>query len=131
MVRKLVCAAFMMTVAVGVVFADEFNATITKAGDGKVTYQKYKKATEKGKAPEKDGEPVTISVAKDAKVVKGVFNKDTKKIEAGEALEGGLKNDVFAKIGEKGVLARITTDGDNKNVTQIIVMGGKKKKDGK
>jgi hypothetical protein len=120
---------FVMVVGIGFVMADEFNATITKAGDGKITYQKFKKAAKKGEAPEKDGDPVTIDVAKDAKIVKGSFNKDTKKVEPGDKLEGGLANEVFK--GEKGVAARITTDADNKSVTQIIVTGGKKKKDAK
>jgi hypothetical protein len=128
MIRKLVCAMFVMVVGISFVMADEFNATITKAGDGKITYQKFKKAAKKGEAPEKDGDPVTINVAKDAKIVKGVINKDTKKVEPGDKLEGGLANEAFK--GEKGVPARITTDADNKNVTQIIVTG-KKKKDGK
>jgi hypothetical protein len=121
---------FVMVVGIGFVMADEFNATITKAGDGKITYQKFKKAAKKGEAPEKDGDPVTINVAKDAKIVKGMFNKDTKKVEPGDKIEGGLAADVFKS--EKGVAARITTDADNKNVTQIIVTGGgKKKKDAK
>lgn len=127
MVRKLFCAGFVMVVAIGLVAADEFTATITKAGDGKITYQKFKKAAKKGEAPEKDGDPVTISVAKDVKVNKGTFNKDTKKVEPGDKIEGGLSAEVFTKIGEKGVPARITTDADNKTVTQILVTGGKKK----
>ena len=125
MFRKMIGATVVMAVAVGFVFADEFNATITKAGDGKITYQKYLKV-KKGEEKKKDGDAVTIDLAKDAKIVKGAFNKDTKKLEAGEALEGGLKNEVFAKITEKGVGARITTEGEK--VTQIMVVGGKKKK---
>ena len=126
MIRKLVCTMFVMVVGIGFVMAEEFNATITKAGDGKITYQKFKKAAKKGEAPEKDGEPVTIEVAKDAKVVKGTFDKDAKKFVAGDAIEGGLTADIFKS--DKGVAARITTDADNKKVTQIMVTGGKKKK---
>jgi len=119
MVRKLVCAMFVMTVAIGFAFADEFNATITKVDGNKVTYQKFKKK-------EKDGDPVTIEVAKDAKILTGKFDKDAKKLVAGDPIEGGLKSDTFAKIGDKGLPVRITTDADNKTVTQILV-GGKKK----
>lgn len=130
MFRKMMCAVFVMTVSMGLVAAEEFTATITKAGDGKITYQKFKKG-EKGKKGEKDGDPVTIAVASDAKIVKGKFNKDTKKLEAGDAVEGGLKAEALTKASEeKGVFARITTDADNKKVTQIILFqfGGIKKK---
>jgi hypothetical protein len=55
-----------------------------------------------------------------------MFNMDTKKLEAGEKIDGGLKSDTFTKIDEKGLRATITTDADNKNVTAIIVGGGGK-----
>ncbi len=45
MVRKLFCAMFVMTLAVGFAAADDFFATITKVDGDKVTYQKYKKST--------------------------------------------------------------------------------------
>jgi hypothetical protein len=127
MVRKLFCAMFVMTLAVGFAAADDFFATITKVDGEKVTYQKYKKSTEKGKKGEKDGDAVTIP-AKGAKVAKGKFNKDAMKFEAGDAIEGGLKNEMFTKLGEKGVGAFITTEGEGAKakVTQILVFGGKK-----
>jgi len=123
MARKMVCAMFVMVVAIGLVAADEFNASIVKVDGGKITYQKYKKGM-KGKKGEKDGDPVTITVAKDAKIAKGTFNKDTKKVDAGDAIEGGLTNAMFKDATEeKAVTARITTDADNKTVTQILVTG--------
>jgi hypothetical protein len=129
MLRKLVCAVSMLLVTIGLVAAEEFNATITKVDGTKITYQKYKKG-EKGKKGEKDGDPVTIETSKDAKVAKGTYNKDDKKWEAGDAIEGGLKADLFAKATEeKGANVRITTDADNKTVTQILVIAGKKKKE--
>ena len=60
----------------------------------------------------------------DAKITKGMFNADTKKLEAGDAIADGLKSDTFTKIDEKGLRATITTDADNKNVTAITVGGG-------
>lgn len=129
MLRKMACALFVMTVGFAFVAAEEFSGVVTKVEGDKVTVQKYKKR-EKGKKPETDGEPVTLSVAKDAKISKAKFNKEDKKLEAGDAIEGGLKASVFAKIGEKGVPVRITTDADNKAITQILVVQfGKKKKD--
>jgi len=125
MVRKLVCAMFVMTVAIGFVFADEFNATITKVDGNKVTYQKYKKGA-KGKKGEKDGDPVTMEVAKDAKIAKGT-PAGKGKVDVGDAIEGGLKSDAFAKASEeKGVDVRITTDDEKKTVTQILIVGKKK-----
>jgi hypothetical protein len=131
MIRKLACAVAVMVVAVGFVMADEFTATIHKVDGNKITYQKYKKGTKKGEAPTKDGEAVTVS-AEGATVAKGTFNKDTKKVEKGDAIEGGVKAlaEMVTKSGEKGVTARITTSDDNKKATQILVTGGggKKKK---
>ncbi len=51
-----------------------------------------------------------------------------KKVEAGDAIEGGLKNEMFTKIGEKGMFASIVTEDDK--VSEIrVVRFGKKKKD--
>ena len=122
MFQKLFCSVVVLTVAIGFVVADEFNATIKKVDGNKITYQKTKKVMKK---VENDGDPVTIEVAKDAKIVKGTVMKG--KAEVGEAIEGGLKSDVFTKAGEKGVAARITTSSDNKSVTQILVITPKKK----
>lgn len=135
MFRKLVFSMVVMVVAIGFVAAEEFQATITKVDGDKVTYQKYKKG-EKGKKGEKDGEPVTLTVAKDAKIAKGKFSFKDKKfaVEVGDAIEGGLKNEIFTKIdAEKGQGARITTSDDNKSITAITIVtfGGKGKKDAK
>ncbi len=130
MIRKLVCAAFVLTVSLGVLAAEEIRGVVTKVDGSSVTVQKYKKG-EKGKKGEKDGDPVVITVAKDAKIAKATFAN--KKLEAGDALPDGLKNEIFAKIGEKGVSVRITTDDTSKAATQILVLPTftKKKKDAK
>jgi len=123
MIRKLACAMFVLVAGIGFVMADEFNATITKVDGNKITYQKFKKGM-KGKVGEKDGDPVTIEAAKDVKVNKGTVTKG--KAEVGDAIEGGLKADLFKNIGEKGVQARITTSDDNKSVTAVLVTAKKK-----
>jgi hypothetical protein len=101
MIRKLVCAMFVMTVGVGLLAAEEFSASITKVDGDKVTFQKMKKG-EKGKGfggQEKDGDPVTLPVAKDAKITKAKFSFDKDNMKATwtseGAIEGGLKNDLF------------------------------------
>src|SRR5438105_4065614 len=100
MFRKVVTAAIVLIFCVGITMAAEIRAIITKVDDGKVTFNENKGKGEKGAEQ-------TLPVADNVKVVKGKYNKDTKKVEVGEALEGGLKNEVFSKIGEKGVQATI------------------------
>ena len=133
MSRKLLCSMLVMVVSVSFVAAEEFVATITKVEGDKVTYQKYKKG-EKGKKGEKEGDAVTISAA-GAKVAKAKFGKDDDgkfKIEVGDKIEKGLKDEMFSKekLGETPVTARITTEGegDNAKITQILTFGDFKKK---
>jgi hypothetical protein len=120
MLRKVFCAAVVLTFAVSVGLADEIRAVIIKVEGDKVTFAEYKGKGEKG--AEK-----TLAVAKDLKVTKGKFNQDTKKLDAGDPIEQGLRNALFSKIDEKGLRATIITDADNKRITEIRVGGGKKK----
>jgi len=122
MLRKIVSVAVMLVLCVSVVMAGEYMGVITKVDGGKVTFTEMK-----GK---EKGDTKTFSIAKDVKVVTGKFDKETKKVVAGDPLEGGLKNELFTKIGEKGVRAQIVTDKDDKAITSITVLkGGKKGKD--
>ncbi len=119
MLRKLIGAAILLVLCVGITLADEIRAIIIKVDGDNVTFAESKG---KEKGPEK-----TLPVAENVKVVKGKFNKDTKKLEAGDAIDDGLKNKMFSKIGEKGIRATIITDDDNKKITEIRVAGEKKK----
>lgn len=119
MIRKVFCAMFVMVVAVGIIVAEEAGGVITKVKDGTFTFQKKTKGKD-------DGDPIELKLAKDGVVAKGNFNKDTKKVEKGDAIEGGLSNKLFAD--EKGVNVRVTYEG--KSASQILVVG-KKKKDAK
>jgi hypothetical protein len=124
MLRRLIGVAIVFALFVGVALADEIRVVITKvdADTGKVSYKEIK---DKGKNAKPSEEVTTVSAAKDLKVNKGKFNKDTKKFEAGDAIENGLKNEMFGKIGDKGIPAMIDSDG--KEVKAITVTGGKKK----
>jgi hypothetical protein len=124
MLRKVVGAAFVLVVFVGFTLADEIRAFITKVDGDKVTFAENKGKGEKGDSK-------TLPVADKVKVVKGKFDKETKKLEAGDPIEDGLKNKMFSDIGEKGLGATIITDKDNKTITEIRVGGGRggKKKD--
>jgi len=119
--RKVLGAAIMLVLCVSFTLGDEIRAVIIKVDGDKITFAENKGKGERG--PEK-----TLPVADNVKVVKGKFNKDTKKVEVGDAIEGGLKSEVFTKISDKGVQATIVTDADNKKITEIRVFGGKGKK---
>lgn len=115
--RKIVAAVGVLVLGLSFVAADEFGGKITKVDGNKITLTKRVKKGEKG-------EEVTLTAVDNVKVVKGKFNKEDKKVEAGEALEGGLKNEAF----RKDVAARIITNDDGK-ITEIRVFEFRKKKD--
>jgi major membrane immunogen (membrane-anchored lipoprotein) len=120
MIRKLGCAMVVMTVAIGFALADDFTAQITKIDGNKITYYK----TKKGK---KDGDAITMEFVKDGKVVKGKQDPDDKKKQIdGDAVDGGLKADVFSKASDDTpVTVRLFTDKDNKNIEKIRTFGKK------
>jgi hypothetical protein len=130
--RKLLCSIFVMSLTMGLVAAEEFTAVIKKVDGDKVTFAKF---SFKDKKVEK-GEDTVLPAAKDVKVTRGIFNKEDKKFEPGEAIENGLKNEMFTKLGEKkddtekkdkkgfglgGLFAQITTSEDGKTITAISV----------
>jgi hypothetical protein len=123
MIRKLFCSMFVMVVAVGFVFADEWQGRITKIDGDNITVQKYKG---KGKKAEKDGDPVVVNT-KGAAIIGGKFDPDAKKVVDGDPIKDGWKNDMFSKLPDNGLNATITTDGDK--CTKVRVFAGKKKKD--
>jgi len=125
--RKFVCAVVCTFALVGFVVAEEFPAFITgfETKDGKTTVN-YIKGKKKGE----EGTKASTVMAKDCKVVKGTYDKDNKKWVVGDAIEGGIKADMFKDVStEKGVNGVLTVadDGASKGqVTQILI--GKKGK---
>ncbi len=133
--RKFVCAAVATLMLFSFAVADEFMAVITKVENGKVTYKTFKFNVEEKKL--EFGDAKTLPTTKNVKVVKGKFDKDTKKMVAGDAIEDGLKNKMFTDIKTDGpgpfgggLMATIVTDGGNKKITEIraAAFGFKKKK---
>lgn len=125
---RLVYSVTAMLMFVGLATADTFMAIITKVDGNKVTFQKFKFNPEEKKIEK--GESMTLPVATDCKVCKGKFNPEEKKLVADTPIADGLKATQFKNIPEKGMFASITTDSDNKKITEIVVGGfGKKKKD--
>jgi hypothetical protein len=122
MLRKSLLAVFTLVVCVGISLSDEIRAVILKVDLDKneVTF-----APLEGKGKDaKKGDPKTLPIATDVKVMKG-----GKKGDPGDPIEGGLKAAMFGKINaEKGMRANITTSDDNKKITAITVVGGGKKK---
>jgi len=122
--RKFVCAAVVTVFAFTVAMADETFVTIRKIDGDKIT------ATKKAKKGEK-GEEVTLNI-KGAKVVTAKFNKDTKKLEPGDALAGGVNalKERLDKAGDKGVGAVVVHEGDKVSEIRVLGKKGGKKKDG-
>ena len=128
MLRKMVCAGVILVCGLSVALADEFRAVITKVEGNNVTFYKRVKGQQKGEK----GEAMTLPAAKSVKVANGKFNQDTKKVEAGEPLAGGLTNERLSSIGEKGQQATIITSDDGKTITEILITkgGGRRGKKG-
>jgi hypothetical protein len=116
MKKKFVLSVAFLVGCLSLTWAEEFGAVITKVDNGKITFVKMK-----GK---EKGDEGTLPTTDKVKVVKAKFNKDTKMVEAGDAIENGLKNDLFTKIGEKGVFGRIVTDDKGEKITEIRVFQG-------
>jgi hypothetical protein len=97
--------------------SEEFRAVLTKVADGKVTFTR----TTAGKDPRK-GDEQTLPIADDVKVVKGKLDKDTNEVEAGEPIAGGLKNEMFTRMADRGLKASLVTDAENKKIAEIYVL---------
>jgi hypothetical protein len=120
MLRKVLSAAVVLVLCVGVVLADEIRAVITKVEGKNVTFYE-KKGKEKG-------DEKTLPVSGKLKVYKGKFNKETKTIEStGDEIEGGIQSKLFTDIPQKGIGALIITNNDNTKIKEIRVIKGKKK----
>jgi hypothetical protein len=114
MLRKVFAASVVLVLSVGFVLADELRGIITKVEGNKVTFTEFKGKGQKG-------DEQTFTAVKGVKVVKGVRNKDDrKKVDAGDEIEGGLKNKMFSES-DKGVFALIVT-GDDKKIKEIRVL---------
>jgi hypothetical protein len=122
MFRRLVSAAIVLLLCVGITLAAEIRAQIVKVDGDKVTFKERKGKNE-------FGEEKTLPAAENVKVLKGTYNKETKKFEDAKEIDMGLKNEMFSseKLKEKGRDCVIVTDDDGKKITEIrITARGKK-----
>jgi len=71
----------------------------------------------------------TTLVTADTKYVMGKYNEKEKTWEAGEAIKGGVYNDIFKELGAKTYYVRITMRADGRGVAQFLLrqIGEKKK----
>jgi len=115
--RKILASIAVLLLTLGVVVGDEFGGKITKIDGNKITIEKRAKKGQKG-------DEVTLTAGEKLKVVKSKYNRETKKLEVGEALEGGLKNEAI----KEGATVRVVTDGDKISEIQVIAGGKRKKK---
>lgn len=114
--RQVVCAAVVLFLSAGFVQADELFGAIKKIDGNKITVAQRQKGS-------KESKEVTLTVASNVKVTKAKFNREAKKVEAGDVLADGLKSEIFQRVGAaqgRGVLAHIVTNDDNQ-VIQIDV----------
>ena len=136
--KKFLFAAVCTMTLVGYVIADEFTAVITKVDGKNISYFKTEAGKggkggggKKGGGAKKVGDEQKAVAADSIKVSKGMFDADTKTTKAGDALEGGLKNDMFKTIDDqKGVAVTLTiadSGADKGKITSIVTKGGKKK----
>jgi hypothetical protein len=91
--------------------SEEFEATLTRVGDTHVSFTRTKDGTEQ-----------TLALAPNVKVSRGRIDPNTEEVETGKVLAGGLKNDLFAKVSDRGVHVTIVTDSTNTKITEILVM---------
>jgi hypothetical protein len=113
--RKLIAVAVVFAIGLGIAMAEDVRGIVKSVDGDKLVITKMAKKGEKG-------DDVTYVVPTTAKIVAGKRNPDTKKTEAGDALDGGLKNEAV----KAGAFVTVTVDGDK--VSQVMVGGGGKGK---
>src|SRR5262249_55247856 len=97
--------------------SEEFRAVITRVADGEVTFTRAIACKDARK-----GEEQTLPVADKVKVARGKVDRETNEVEAGEPIAGGLKNELFTRMADKGVMADLVTDSENKKIAEIYIL---------
>jgi hypothetical protein len=125
MLRKLICSSVVLVLCVAITKAEEIRAIITKVDADKNTITYKVAPMKKDDTPSKD--EITVKLDPKVAIVKGMFDKDTKKLVDGDPIENGIKSDTFTKIGDKGLRVTITTSGTGADTvaTKIVVGGGR------
>jgi hypothetical protein len=109
--QRLIAVALLFVMTIGFAVAAEVKGKVKMVDGDKLVVTVGKKG---------DTKDETYVIPASAKILQGKFNKDTKKFEAGDPVDGGLKSV------KEGSFVTLEVDGDK--VSQVIVGGGKKKK---
>jgi hypothetical protein len=122
--RLITAGVVVFLLCIAIITADEIRAVITKVDSDKDTITYELAPVKKGDDVLKD--EITVKVDPKATLVKGMFDKDTKKLVDGDPIENGLGSNVFNKNDDKkGPRATITTSGTGADtVATKIVVGG-------
>lgn len=125
MFSRLSGSLLVLTLCAGFAGADDVDAILKAVeNDGKLVRFTAVMLGGDGKVIAISKVKTASSVASDAKILSGKWNDQTKKLEAGAAIPGGLKADIFKDLANaKAVQVRLTLEafGKNRKVTQIIV----------
>jgi hypothetical protein len=127
MLRRSLCAGFVLLAVGGIVLADTIRGVITDVKDTKISVTVFKGKFKKGERPET--EKKTFSVSKDTKVVKGT-GRDTSEASSLSALQEAVSSAGKGKGKLKGVFAAIETDaGKATKITYFAGFGKGKRKE--
>lgn len=103
---------------------NEFDAVLKEIGrtQGLGTTISYlrQELDEQGKVVNTFGRTISF-VHKDATIAIGKFNEQTRKWEAGEPIENGLRNEMFKDLGARNMNVRLVRRDDKRGFAQLLV----------
>jgi hypothetical protein len=125
MIRQVLSGAVLFALLAGLAAADEFPAYIRKIEDGEVIFEKAKWLGEKQST---HGKQFTLPTSKNVKVLVGKPNRQTKKLDPGEPLQDGLKNEKileafeeFKKVPWDALYSNIITNQAGDTIEEIRI----------
>ncbi|HYV39319.1 MAG TPA: hypothetical protein VE988_26760 [Gemmataceae bacterium] len=116
--KTFVASAVFALCIVSIATADKFNAYITKVEDNTVYYKKKLPKAKGGNWLEEKAD--AILGVKTYNSVINYHDYPPTRLEATEEIAGGLKNEVFSKISDKGMFAELIINDFGK-ITQVVV----------
>jgi hypothetical protein len=123
MLRRALCAGFVLLAVGGIVLADTIRGVITAANDKEITVNVREKG-KRGKGTEK-----TFKVSADTKIFKAA-GKDSEPTKVSSSdFQKAVKDASKAEGRRKGVFATLEVEGEN--VTKITYGGGGRRGKGK
>jgi hypothetical protein len=120
MFRRSLAAVVVLFVVASLVVAGSYTGVITKIDKDEITVKVRKDKKDK------EGEEKKFKIGKDIKIVRKAKDKDDEKVSMDD-LKSAVEKAAKAEKGPKGVVAKITTEGegDKEAVTEINTFGRK------